>query len=318
MVKKHSSAVSLIEYLDQASLDADFNLSSNGLLSFHWSNWGGSCAYMKNQMRKCEDLSLKNNRIKDLNNCLDELKNKPIWLKNRQRCLETTFYNLYENYLDPRIRGTWFDREEEILISTHTQSGPYITLSSMRWIDKKVYTSFVRRKMLTDFVPNRSLRLNLEIPIAIYFNHSPLNKGEVILHQATEKGITLKFNHSVEMTKALNSKSLKLSLNINPFIEMGNRPYPEMIQHFSQFKKEDFKKNLTDIVLNTDIFSKYGNKNNIRSSDGKEFFIFLQYSDLIGLSDHFKMDKFFHGLIGELEKQFMKEILDKSGKNVAA
>jgi hypothetical protein len=298
----------LVDYLNDAELDSELKLTSNGILSFHWSNWKESRSYVRKQFdyKVCSKESCE--RFSDLNSSLDYLKSKTIWLKNKYQSKQTTLYELYRSYLDPRIRMTWFDKKEEILVSTHTESGPYTTLTSMRWLDKETYTTFVRRKIIMGHVPRRSFRVGLNIPMKACFDNSPLNHSDIVIHQATNDGMILKFQRSSDVNKAKNSEILNLSVNLEPLLELEKRGFKEIIKSLSHLDISDFDNESYNISINTDVFEKYGNKESLKAYDGKQFYIFIKYSDLNNDNNENKIELCLKNIVTKVEEQFQAEL----------
>ena len=300
-----SQNLKLKGHLNTASLGSSLKLTPNGLLSFHWSNWKDSCNYVKNQLNQKCSIS----RLEKINDEFNELKNRNIWLKNKHKTIKATMFELYENYLDPRIRMNWFDLKDEILISTHNESGPYMTLTSMRWLDKDTYTSFVRRKIIMGFVPKRNFRLDLDIPVKGYFDNLSLKPSAINFHQANKDGLILKFKYSSDINKALNSEHLYIQMNLKPFCDLARKNYKEIIQDFSNFERRDFSDRQNIVSLETNVFNMYGNDNAVKLCNGKEFYIFVKYSDLI-MPDHFteSIRPGFQNMVNEIEKEFQAQL----------
>lgn len=303
----------LASYLTEAPFDQDLNLTPNGNISFHWSNWRTSSEYIKDQVKT--DSPKHRQKLAALSRELDKLKKKTIWLKNKHKTLKSSMYDLYESYLDPRIRMTWFDREDEILVSTHNESGPYITLSSMRWMDKDTFASFVRRKLITDYVPQRNFRVGLDIPISVSFDNSPLTKTTFHLNQASELGLVIKVNSLSDITKALNSQVMYINMDLTPFHETMENSFHKIIKTFSEadFEEGELRTEDANFSLNASVLRDYGNYDNIKASDGKSFYIFVKYEDLNGLNPEGEIKTIFNSFVRSMEKQLEKEM-----KKVAA
>ena len=139
-----SSKNLLKDYLGKKDLSENLDLT-NGLY-FHWANWDETCLAQRKHYK-----SFNNNlNLSKLNTELTSLKTRPVWLCNKVKVLKTDLYALYESYLDSRLRMTWFERKEEILFSIDSEQGPYYSLTTMKWLDKKIYSKFVLRKILLD------------------------------------------------------------------------------------------------------------------------------------------------------------------------
>ncbi|MCO4795618.1 MAG: hypothetical protein KC493_18005 [Bacteriovoracaceae bacterium] len=305
---KRSATSGLANYLSEAPFDHSLNLTPNGYINFHWANWKPSCDFVKKQVKA--DSETHKQKLVALSRELEKLKKKTIWLKNKRKTLKSSMYDLYESYLDPRIRMTWFDREDEILVSTHNESGPYITLSSMRWMEKDTFASFVRRKLITDFVPQRSFRVGLDIPVSVSFDNSPLTKTTFHLNQASESGLVIKVSSLSDITKALNSQVMYVSMNLQPFHQNLDTGFHEIIKAFSEvdFEDREIQEKEANFTLNSSVLRDYGNYDNIKASDGKSFYIFVKYEDLIGLNPEGEVKDIFNSFVGKVEKQLQKEM----------
>lgn len=301
----------LLRYLKDSSLLSNMPLISSEALSFHWANWSESCQFQKEYLfdnaKSCE-------RYFDLNQSVDSFKEIPIWMKNRQKTIQSNLFDLYQCYSDSRIRSTWFDREEEILVSTTQESGPYITLSSMRWMDKSIYSQFVYRKLLTQHMPFRGFRLSSKIPVQVSFDSSPLRISNFIIHQISEHGLLfyIKGHHHFNLMEQ--SEKISFQINLRPFLEVSNAGVHETLQ---RLEKQDFylmnpdTDKLTTISINSDILEKYDNKKNFRLSAHDEFYLFVKYRDMTNESNSIRLKKLFKSLVTKFEHQF-NEILKQS------
>lgn len=306
---KRVPTAGLANYLHEAPLDQPLNLTPNGYIQFHWANWKPSCDYIREQIKV--ESPKHRQKLAALSRELEQLKKKSIWLKNKHKTLKSSLFELYESYLDPRIRMTWFDREDEILVSTHNESGPYITLSSMRWMDKDTFASFVRRKLITDFVPQRTFRVGLDIPVSVNFDNSPLTKTTFSLNQASEQGLVIKVNSVSDITKALNSHVMYLTFNLRPFYDSLETPFHEIVKTFSEMDFDDEnidQKSEANFILNSRVLREYGNYDNIKSSDGKSFYIFVKYDDLAGVGPEGEIKDIFNSFVKKVEDQLLKEM----------
>ncbi|MBP9682932.1 MAG: hypothetical protein KBD76_16145, partial [Bacteriovorax sp.] len=152
---------SLKDYLGAKELTEHLRLT--GELSFHWANWDQTCLVQRKHYKNFNN----NFHLMKLNQKLQGLKNRPIWLCNKVKVMKSDLYSLYESYLDSRLRLTWFERKDEILFSFESEHGPYYTLTSMKWLDNDLYSQFVMKKILLEQYTLRSFRLNASIPVAL-------------------------------------------------------------------------------------------------------------------------------------------------------
>jgi len=301
----------LLRYLKDSSLLTNMPLVSSEALSFHWANWSESCQFQKNYLfdnaKSCE-------RYFDLNQAVDSYKQVPVWMKNRQKTIQSNLFDLYQCYSDSRIRSTWFDREEEILVSTTQESGPYITLSSMRWMDKSIYSQFVYRKILTQHMPLRGFRLSSKIPVQVSFDASPLKTATFNIHQISEHGLLfyIRGHHFFNLMEQ--SEKLSFNINLRPFLEVSHAGVQETLHRLEQ---QDFylvnpeNDKLTTISIHSNVLDKYDNKKNFRLSANDEFYLFVKFKDMNNESNSIRLKKLFKSLVTKFEHQF-NEILKQS------
>jgi len=310
-VKKKTKRKKVLEesgfkhYLDNASLVKDFALTKNGNLSFHWANWKDSCQYQKEYLHR--DIS---NEVKliQLNDELGELKKTEIWLKNKRGCMKMSLYDVYEGYLDNRLRMTWFERDG-ILMSFENEAGPYISLANMKWFNKKIYAAFMFRKLLTQPIPFRGFRVGLNVPVKCCFDNSPLNTAEFNIHQATEYGIIMKVDGKNNLSKIKNSNTLQLEIDLTPFIRSKGFNYKAML---AEFEKYDFNSsteaNKKMITLPSDIMTKFNNDRNALSGGEAHFYFFVPYSELFKEPHHKNLHGLFNKFVEEIKTGLGKEM----------
>ncbi len=297
----------LIEYLEFSPFESSLFLTPNRILSFHWSNWEKTCEFFRDRMENCE---ITQSRLEALNLELDDLRRWKVWLKSKSKMISASLYNLYEAYLDPRLRSTWFDRKEEVLVSLHNESGPYITLSSMRWIDKEIYALFVQRKILTDFVKTRKFRLNTELPVRVYFDDQTVTNVSMCMHQISGDGMLIRIDNVKDLNRFVFSQSVCLEFNTIAFEKSFERDAKAIINAFSRVELNDFRSSsLVKVRLNKEVLKKYNNTQNLKTSDGKNYFIFAKFDDFESLSPH-KKDIFtkIKGVVDLLEDHFQSEL----------
>ncbi|MCF8060174.1 MAG: hypothetical protein K9K67_12815 [Bacteriovoracaceae bacterium] len=176
------------KYLTEHSLSEPLYFGSNQVLSFHWANDQLASGYVKS-LKDGGEKSF-SQRIETLKAELDSLKEIPLWLMSRRGQIKSDLHNLYQSYLDPRLKIQWFNLEE-ILVSTNHEAGPFSSLKSMRWFDKNIYAKFIYLKMLESWVPQRSFRLSLDIPVEIRAGGSPFDNIQGKIHQVSAHGVVL-------------------------------------------------------------------------------------------------------------------------------
>lgn len=303
--KKIVKTSSFTEYLNSDSLVSDFLLTKNGNLSFHWANWNETCKYQKEYLDKDISNEIK---LKNLNDELSELKKTDVWLKNKRGCMKMNLYDVYEGYLDNRLRMTWFERDG-ILMSFENEAGPYNSLANMRWFNNKIYAAFMFRKLLTQPVPQRGFRVGLSAPILCKFDNSPLNTAEFTLHQASEYGVILKVNGKNNLSKIKHSEVIHLELDITPFLEAQGEEYEDIVK---TFEKHDFVlgqgKNRHNFTLDSNIMEKFNNDRNAVSGGEEKFYFFVPYTEMFKGKEHKAIEGVFSEFVGKVKEGLTVEL----------
>jgi hypothetical protein len=227
-------------------------------------------------------------------------------------------YSLYESYLDSRLRLTWFERKSEILFSTVSEQGPFYTLTSMKWYDKKVYAQFVMRKILLEQFTTRSFRLNASIPLSVKFDNE-LNtyQNTVSIHQITEKGLLLKVSDKNFKNKIQYSVILDFQIPVTPYLVTKNLGFDETWQYLntqSMVNENQFK----SFKLEAKILNLHGNFTNIQRSTDKEFYIFTKYEDFKASGHNHQLFDIFLPLVMKTKQYLAKDLeMIKTGKLAA-
>lgn len=303
--KKALKETSFMEYLNNSSLVSEYFLTENKNLSFHWSNWSETCQYQKEYLFKDVANEVK---LKNLNDELADLKKTEVWLKNKRGCVKMSLYDIYEGYLDNRLRMTWFERDG-ILLSFENEAGPYTSLTNMKWFNKNIYSAFMFRKLLTKQIPFRGFRVGLSAKMEGRFDSSPLNTAEVTLHQASEYGVILKLAGRNNLSKLNNSTSLELTLDATPFLQVKDHNFDQIIEKFGNY---DFaspsNENIKTISLDTSIMKKFNNDRNAVSGDAEFFYFFVPYTELFKDPEHKDLKGAFNQFVVTVKEELDTQI----------
>ena len=189
---KHKTKEQLDHYLFSTKLNEPCYFSSNEMVGFHWANDKFVAKFFKELHSKGD--SKFSERLECLKGELENLKNFNIWLMSKRGQVKTNIYNLYESYLDPRLKHQWFDLED-ILVSTQHEAGPFCSVKSMRWFNKEIYSKFVYIKMLEGSVPQRKFRMSLDIPIEMRADGSPFGALQAKIVQMNDEGLLVNFSN---------------------------------------------------------------------------------------------------------------------------
>jgi|GEM_PF-2092052 len=260
------------KYLMENSLSDPLYFGKNQVLSFHWSNDLLASNFVKS-LREDGEKSF-SHRVESLKNELEALKDVPLWLMSRRGQIKSDLHNLYLSYLDPRLKIQWFNLEE-ILVSTSHEAGPFSSLKAMRWFDKNIYAKFIYLKMLESWVPQRSFRLSLDIPLEIRAGGSPFDSISGKIHQVSEHGLVLYLS---SCSKALQwgnvDEILFLKKEMNLLDERGIE---------SCLKSKEWMSNLENFTVKGEDLQLIINKG-LEGQGDKDNFLFIPYSMMRMLS----------------------------------
>lgn len=293
---------SLKDYLGSRDLTEHLRLTKE--LSFHWANWDQTCLAQRRHYKNFNN----NFHLLRMNQALQELKSKPVWLCNKVKVIRTDLFSLYESYLDSRLRLTWFERKEEILFSYDSEQGPYYTLTSMKWLDKDIYSQFVMRKILLEHYTLRSFRLNATIPVQFKMDTDVQTyQDKVEIHQLSEMGFIFKITDKNFLNKIKNSNMLEMAIPVNPYKKIDHLAIDDVFkkidQHTISMDKDSMLFKLESRILNF-----YGNLNNAKRSADEEFYIFARYEDLLPAGHDTELKQVFAPLVEKTKNLFISDL----------
>ncbi|MDD4974936.1 MAG: hypothetical protein PHY93_11330 [Bacteriovorax sp.] len=297
-------SISLKDYLGSRDLTEHLKLTKE--LTFHWANWDQTCLAQRKHYKNFNN----NFHLMRLNQTLQELKTKPVWLCNKIKVIKSDLYSLYESYLDSRLRLTWFERKDEILFSFDGEQGPYYTLTSMKWLDNELYSKFVMRKILLEQYTLRSFRLNANIPLVFKLDNDVNEYGDKVqIHQLSEVGFIFKIKDKNFLNKIINSSILELKIPVNQYKKVSSLKVEDA------FKKLDEHQNILagDYLLfkiESRIINFYGNMNNAKRSSDEEFCIFARYEDLVPHGHEIELKNIFAPLVEKTKNYFTKSLVE--------
>lgn len=292
--------ISLKDYLGSCDLSEHLKLTNE--LTFHWANWDQTCLVQRKHYKNFNN----NFHLVRLNESLQELKKKPVWLCNKIKVMKTDLYSLYESYLDSRLRLTWFDRKDEILFSFDSEQGPYYTLTSMKWLENDVYSKFVMKKILLEHYTLRSFRLNANIPIVFKFNNDVKEYSDKVqIHQLSEVGFIFKINDKNFINKIKSSTTLELKLPVKHYfkiVKLNIEDAFKILNEVQSIQEHDY----VQFKLESRILNFYGNFNNAKRSADEEFFLFARYEDLIPHGHEMQLKPVFAPIVTKTKNHFIR------------
>ncbi|MDO9182325.1 MAG: hypothetical protein Q7U04_07940 [Bacteriovorax sp.] len=308
-------SLSLKDYLGSRDLTEHLKLTSE--LTFHWANWDQTCLAQRKHYKNFNN----NFHLIRLNQTLQELKQKPVWLCNKIKVMKSDLYSLYESYLDSRLRLTWFERKDEILFSFEGEQGPYYTLTSMKWLDNELYSQFVMRKILLEQYTLRSFRLNANIPLVFKLDNDVHEyEDKVQIHQLSEVGFIFKIKDKNFLNKIKNSATLELKIPVRHYKRVGMMNVEDTFKNLDEHQQVLSSDQML-FKLESRIINFYGNMNNAKRSSEEEFYIFARYEDLIPHGHETELKKIFAPLVEKTKNYFATSLeefeVDKNIEKIA-
>jgi hypothetical protein len=298
------SSLSLKDYLGRKDLSEHLKLSPE--LTFHWANWDQTCIAQRKIYTNFDN----HFHLIKLNQTLQSLKSRPVWLCNKIKTMKSDLYSLYESYLDSRLRMTWFERKDEILFSLDSQQGPYYALTSMKWIDYDLYTQFVMRKILLEHYTLRSFRLNANIPLLFKLDNDVNEyRNKVLIHQISESGFIFKIKDKNFLNKIKNAGALELRIPIKHYMKVSSLKVEDAFKNLDESQKID-ESDYAVFNLEARILNFYGNMNNAKRSSDEEFYLFARFEDLRPSGHNNELKNIFGPLILKT-KNYLTNSLDE-------
>ena len=301
------SIYSLIDYLCSDALMEKHYLTENKNIEFHWSFWDKGCDFQIDQITNEKEKQIK---IESLNLYFDELKLKTVYIRKEITTLKISLYDFYMLYTDNSRVDEWDKLKQASQVSMVGEAGPYVAIDSMRWFEKEVYSAFVFNKLILGEMPKRRFRLGVNIPVDCEFNGSPLNKNQIEIYQLSVNGCLFKVNGGHIYNKFMSAKKLEMKFNFQPFIKVLGLSAVETINYFSNIDFNITNENdLSSFSFPLEYLDSYGNLENAKNGNGKEFFFFLRYDDLKAINSNVDVSDIFKSFVKCFEEYFDEELI---------
>lgn len=297
--------LSFKQYLKEAPLRSNYYLNEQKTLSFHWANWKETCLFQKENFFK-EGTQIK--KLEGLYKELETLKEIIVWIKSSEKTLKTTMFDLYEFYLDSRVKLYWFSENSKVMFSIGNELGPYNPLSSKKWFNIDIYRAFLYRKILTKFMPYRSFRLGMSIDVNCYFNKMKTESTVMTIHQVSEYGLILKIKDQRDLQKFKESHSVQIELDLERFTTTKSMDYKQTLEYFGDADKSENPRDKSIFVFGTKLINFYSNDLNTNGGNGKEFYIFARFEDFKNEYSILSLKDVFVPLVTKVERHFKQEL----------
>lgn len=218
------------DYLANVKLDHELTVTADKMISFHWANWNVTCRMIK-EGPLC--LYTKEAIIDELDKRLEKLRDQKIWVKDKIKTIESNCYDLYNFYLDPRVRQTWFTQKQSTLYSDESQKGPFTLLTSLKWKSRETLSYFIYKKILSENQQLRQFRLNANLKFKIKVDEFVQNDSFGFIRQFNNNGILVQFPSRGLKSKLKNKSSIKFEFDLKDmqsilsFLEVTQWPFNE-------------------------------------------------------------------------------------------
>lgn len=272
-----------------------FNEEQTGV-SFHWSSWDTFCEMIS----KHPDFEERRKELlQEITEKVEPLKEEVIWINSVEKTTKSNLFDLYSLYLDTRVRDEFFGGDKQILYSEISNSGPFHSISTLKWKSKEIYRLFMLDKILKGSCPLRRFRLNLDLDVPIFFDKFPLRNSIVKVEQMTEYGLVLRCAGSKDFFCLSNSNRIKLHFNVE---DLNN-----LLANHKISVADDV--NELEVSFSPEVIECYGNKKNFTHSREDQIFIFIGFNDLRTSATTEMLVPFFHEILADT-KVIMEKLLD--------
>lgn len=292
-----SALKNLEEYIADPKLFESIQLFEDGPFSLHWSNWSELIKAMKERHIN-GDSSMSVDEVKQE---LEAFKEIPVWLVNKKGEMETTLFDLYNFYIDPRLKHLWFDVNKQTLISLKHKAGPFMHLHSMRWVDYDIYKLFVYDRLLTNLsLSHRDFRMNTNLKAKFSFWNSILKPVDGQIVQLSRRGILVSIEGHKNFLSLSQADQISLSAEVGGLLGAHGKSYEEIDEVIVSSRSKNIK-----IDFDENIFK---DLNALEACKGETYYIFVPFAKFP--IKHHRIGKAIQHVIDQVEAEASK-ILEK-------
>lgn len=184
------------EFLFRGPLEEIFWFDDKKQMGAHWSN----CHEGREFVRQWIYSTNGKEAFQQLKDQLESLKSQTVWLTRHRDFVKSNLFDLYQFYLDPRIRLGWIHGSDKTMVSMHSESGPFVEVKSLRWLDREILKKFMLIKLIEGKAQERDYRLSTNINVTLERPDFSLKSYKIKVEQITQKGLLLRFDggHVIE------------------------------------------------------------------------------------------------------------------------
>lgn len=189
-------------FLGTGQIEEIFWFENKNQLGIHWANSAEGRARVRDWVKTTEGKIA----YQELEAKLFKLKETTIWLSRNRDFIKCSLYELYQFYLDPRIRTSWMQGSDKTMVSFMSEAGPFVELRSLRWLDREILKNFFLLKLINGQAQERECRLSTNMKVQVQQEDYDINSYELSIHQISQKGILLKVEGSHLFEKLMRGK----------------------------------------------------------------------------------------------------------------
>jgi len=196
-------------FLGTGQIDETFWFENKNQLGIHWANSPEGRVWVREWVKTPQGKIA----YQELEDKLESLKQTTIWLSRNRDFIKCNLYELYQFYLDPRIRTTWMQGSVKTMVSFMSEAGPFVELRSLRWLDRDILKNFFLLKLINSQAQERDCRFSTNLKIEAQQEDYDIKSYELSVHQVSQKGILLKVEGSHVFEKLMRGKNWTILSN---------------------------------------------------------------------------------------------------------
>jgi hypothetical protein len=309
-MKRSEQQFGLKSYIKKEPLKSYCYLSPSGSVYFHWSDWKDTCFL---QHSFCNKNLQGRKRLKELEDTLSNLKQVAAWIIHNHQTEQISLFDLYQTYLDPRIRECWFRKGSDVKVSLSGPTGPFMDLESMRWFNKQIYTDFIYQKILRKNLTLRGFRLRLHAPVLCHIGETGETRP-LYVEQLTKGGVLFYIQGNETLTRFMESEQLFIEMNPSLLYELSHQDADKLQMSLSCLSSEIFKgdgnQKVKYQVDMTQVKANMNDKDLMRYHSFREYFVFIPYDAFIPAGHEMNMKTCLKGCLEHVEELFNEELLE--------
>lgn len=256
------------------TLGEEFVLSDSGNIVFHWADFFETCDLVKAQLEKSPTL-MEDFRARELS--LKRLADIPVWIKTHSKIIQSTMFDLYENYILNHLGGV--NPFSPLKISFISAAGPFKELSIAECFNKDTYRDFILVYLIKGKLPKRDYRLRLKSKVLAEFGKNFANAELISLEQLTMHGMLLSVDSEVFLKKMQEEEHIRLLVNARMLTEVRGKSLDELKAHLSQYAFNLLYSSVkTDAV--TCKFSDFSVQSSFDFAQNRKVYLFISYEKM--------------------------------------